>query len=100
MELRFPEHPDVALALRGGSPVCARARQLRCSACGAPLEPWEEAYLWSAGRRREPVCGDCFDLLLAALDRREQARMLGWRCCNRGDADNWASAFTDDGALV
>ncbi|MDY5595504.1 MAG: hypothetical protein SPF59_07605 [Oscillospiraceae bacterium] len=77
MELRFPEHPDVALALRGGSPVCARARQLRCSACGAPLEPWEEAYLWSVGRRREPVCGDCFDLLLAALDRREQARMLG-----------------------
>lgn len=77
MDLRFPEHPEVALALRGGSPVCARARQLRCSACGAALEPWEEAYLWKRGRVREPVCADCFDMLLHALDRREQAALLG-----------------------
>lgn len=77
MNLRFPEHPEVALALRGGSPVRPRARQLRCSACGAALEPWEEAYLWNGGRRREPVCADCFDMLLHALDRREQAALLG-----------------------
>lgn len=77
MNLRFPEHPEVALALRGGSPVRSRARQLRCSACGAALEPWEEAYLWSSERRREPVCADCFDMLLGALDRRQQAERMG-----------------------
>lgn len=77
MELHFPEHPEVALALRGGSPVRTRTRQLQCSACGAPLEPWEEAYWWNGSLRRELVCGDCFDMLLAALDRRQQAARMG-----------------------
>lgn len=75
MELRFPEHPDIALALRGGSPVRARPRQLQCSVCGAAFAPEEERYLW--GARREPVCGDCFDMLADGLTRRERAARMG-----------------------
>lgn len=77
MQLRFPEHPDVALALRGGDSRRLRPRKLHCSACGALLEPWEEAYFWNNGHQRELVCADCFDMLLGALNRREQAALLG-----------------------
>ena len=77
MQFRVPDHPEVDLALRGGDVTPRHRRALRCGVCGAILEPWEEGYVWRDGARREQVCADCFDLLVASLDREELAERLG-----------------------
>ena len=61
---------------------------IRCSDCGAELQPWETVYSWDCYHNTEWLCEDCFEGKRVELSNAEFARLIGGEVCKAEDLEN------------
>ena len=60
---------------------------IRCSDCGAELQPWETVYSWDCDHNAEWLCEDCFESKRMELTNAEFARLIGSETCKVEDLE-------------
>ena len=60
---------------------------MRCSDCGAELQPWETVYSWDCNNTTEWLCEDCFEGKRMELTNAEFAELIGSETCKVEDLE-------------